>query len=849
MLSMVLEDGPAHLLQHTTNGGQVRPAGSPSSSEELPPDQTSQGDVPSDPVALTLLPPSSTASARIGIVSPPPKELPPSGEVLPDDPTAATAESATPGTSNNNKSEPVIEASLLEDDAVASAHPPTVVASSSPSTTHQHTQSTSPGGELTLSPKSAASTRKRKAPPRRRPVVRPSGSAVDVDAPEPEAASLPWKPCHVHRPTLSGLQAHTFSDYIRHTVLQRARPTLEPGSDADDHEDNSDDGGEPCHFDHGMAKIVLPEGLLSLRGIASDQTARGPDWQPGTVLGDRVIGTPMHQHVRGLAGTYSYALMDQPTRTVAEFRQQADAYRADLLPARLRKEEEEERDEAVEPSAPGSDLPATNHGRLAELERHFWKRLGPTMPPATYGADQEGTLFHDDDAATGWSLGHLDSCLHVLGGRVPGVTSPYLYFGMWASVFCAHTEDMNLLSINYLHAGAPKIWYAVPSAYASRFQALAAACFCHEKCPEFLRHKQSLISPQVLQKAGIPFSFAVQHPGEAVVTFPGAYHFGFNAGFNVAEATNFGVPEWIPFGRRARVCLCRPDSVRIDMDQFCRLLDVYTASQKARRRGARLSWKAWGDRRHPPPKSTSDDDEDEDEEEAAAEENNKGDGAAESSKHHEPSPTVPKAKTKGKQSNKKQLSEQQRKGEFWVEVMKPVARKSITASSSKASAASAASSAKKKKPTKDRKSNLPLPQAEVWHLARPVIRKKLVLGARVLVILPATELGGPSGRSSRGIHDRSSDSGDDEGMTSSDLEDGPGEEECFAGRVAEATDEHVRVRFDGLSRTEDVWMHQCSPKLFFDGGRWSDEDTSDAKAVPVLHYWQEMDSKRRCVGK
>jgi jumonji domain-containing protein 2 len=163
------------------------------------------------------------------------------------------------------------------------------------------------------------------------------------------------------------------------------------------------------------------------------------------------------------------------------------------------------------------------------------------MPPAWYGADEEGSLF-GDDPASGWSLANLDSCLHVLS-HVPGVTSPYLYCGMWASVFCAHTEDMNLLSVNYLHAGAPKVWYAVaPGPDAARLESLTAFHYAHEDklCKQFLRHKMSLLSPIVLRKAGIPFTTVVQRPGEAVITFPGGYHFGFNSGFNVAEATNFG---------------------------------------------------------------------------------------------------------------------------------------------------------------------------------------------------------------------------------------------------------------------------------------------------------------------
>ena len=70
------------------------------------------------------------------------------------------------------------------------------------------------------------------------------------------------------------------------------------------------------------------------------------------------------------------------------------------------------------------------------------------MEPAIYGADMEGTLFKDAHAS-GWNIDRLESCLCLLradahGGdrddevfHVPGVTSAYLYFGMWASAFAA----------------------------------------------------------------------------------------------------------------------------------------------------------------------------------------------------------------------------------------------------------------------------------------------------------------------------------------------------------------------------------------------------------------------------
>jgi hypothetical protein len=63
--------------------------------------------------------------------------------------------------------------------------------------------------------------------------------------------------------------------------------------------------------------------------------------------------------------------------------------------------------------------------------------------------------------------------------------------------------------------------------------------------------------------------------GLSVITFPGSYHFGFNTGFNIAESTNFAVPEWIPLGMQADICMCHPHSVRIQMDRVRSLLESY----------------------------------------------------------------------------------------------------------------------------------------------------------------------------------------------------------------------------------------------------------------------------------
>ena len=44
--------------------------------------------------------------------------------------------------------------------------------------------------------------------------------------------------------------------------------------------------------------------------------------------------------------------------------------------------------------------------------------------------------------------------------KSPGVYSPYLYLGSWGTSFGLHSEDKDLYSLNYLHDGASKFWYA-----------------------------------------------------------------------------------------------------------------------------------------------------------------------------------------------------------------------------------------------------------------------------------------------------------------------------------------------------------------------------------------------------
>ncbi len=71
---------------------------------------------------------------------------------------------------------------------------------------------------------------------------------------------------------------------------------------------------------------------------------------------------------------------------------------------------------------------------------------------------------------------------------LPGVNTPYLYFGMWRATFAWHVEDMDLFSINYIHFGAPKFWYAMPQARANALeQTMRSKCPSLRIMRDFLR--------------------------------------------------------------------------------------------------------------------------------------------------------------------------------------------------------------------------------------------------------------------------------------------------------------------------------------------------------------------------
>ena len=268
---------------------------------------------------------------------------------------------------------------------------------------------------------------------------------------------------------------------------------------------------------------------------------------------DLQVHTPVYQQVQGSAGVYQMLPVERESMTVRQFVHEC------MKVERARSAREKQ-------MAADSDY--------AALEQAYWKNIGHSQP--CYGADSPGSLF---DAGVPWNMDKLQTLLDLVPGDIGGVTRPMLYFGQWKASFAVHVEDMNLSSINYIHAGHPKQWYALAPSDHTRVEQLASSLYqqLHLKCHEFLRHKHVLLKPSKLRERGLVVRQTVQREGEFIVTWPCSYHQGYNLGFNVAESVNFATEEWIEWGEQADVCQCRKHSVKIDVDEFKRKVERVNA--------------------------------------------------------------------------------------------------------------------------------------------------------------------------------------------------------------------------------------------------------------------------------
>ncbi|CAG9313407.1 KDM4B_1 [Blepharisma stoltei] len=297
----------------------------------------------------------------------------------------------------------------------------------------------------------------------------------------------------------------------------------------------------------GMAKIIPPEGWKARKRGYKDIQVQ--------------LTNPISQHVQGYAGIYNVILITEKPMDLKTYRNYA------------------------------TSREIKNKLNDEEIESLFWKQIRYNSP--IYGADSNTeTLFDEDNE---WNLSKLDTTLSkgLYPYKLAGINMPFIYVGCWKSMFCWHKEDLDLYSINYLHFGKPKFWYCIPLSESEKFERFCKFHFHtdYAACPEFLRHKSTQVSPSILRKAGINVQKIVHNAGEFVVIFAGAYHMGFNSGFNCAEAVNFATPKWIDIAEKVSRCCCDPETVKIDMEEFKAKLEGDTQSMPKKKSGPRKKQK------------------------------------------------------------------------------------------------------------------------------------------------------------------------------------------------------------------------------------------------------------------
>ncbi|CAA6657944.1 unnamed protein product [Spirodela intermedia] len=200
---------------------------------------------------------------------------------------------------------------------------------------------------------------------------------------------------------------------------------------------------------------------------------------------------------------------------------------------------------------------------VEEIEGEYWRIVEKSSKDVEvhYGADLETGVFGsgflkrtlsskvglNKYLLSGWNLNNIPrlpgSILSFESEDISGVLVPWLYIGMCFSSFCWHVEDHHLYSLNYMHFGDPKL--KLEDAMRKRLPEL------FEEQPFLLNELVTQLSPSVLKSEGVPVYRAVQNAGEFVLTFPRAYHAGFNCGFNCAEAVNVAPLDWLPHGQCA----------------------------------------------------------------------------------------------------------------------------------------------------------------------------------------------------------------------------------------------------------------------------------------------------------
>uniref|UniRef100_A0A452UMJ3 [histone H3]-trimethyl-L-lysine(4) demethylase n=1 Tax=Ursus maritimus TaxID=29073 RepID=A0A452UMJ3_URSMA len=186
------------------------------------------------------------------------------------------------------------------------------------------------------------------------------------------------------------------------------------------------------------------------------------------------------------------------------------------------------------------------------VEKEFWRLVNSIEEDVTveYGAD-----IHSKEFGSGFPVS--DSKRHL-----------------------TPEEELCVLWQIRWYMGEPKTWYGVPSLAAEHLEEVMKKLTpeLFDSQPDLLHQLVTLMNPNTLMSHGVPVVRTNQCAGEFVITFPRAYHSGFNQGYNFAEAVNFCTADWPHYRRLRRYCVFSHEELICKMAACPEKLDLNLAA-------------------------------------------------------------------------------------------------------------------------------------------------------------------------------------------------------------------------------------------------------------------------------
>ncbi|XP_050428448.1 uncharacterized protein LOC126838229 isoform X2 [Adelges cooleyi] len=208
-----------------------------------------------------------------------------------------------------------------------------------------------------------------------------------------------------------------------------------------------------------------------------------------------------------------------------------------------------------------SKLPG-NSIKAEEVESMYWKQVEDKknhicVLSGSIDSGAEGYGFPTTKTATftkhPWNLKVLTnnpvSVLKSLG-PIMGMTVPTIHMGMIFSACCWYKDPHGLPWIEYLHTGADKIWYSVPSDQSAKFRQamktlLPRAVAEGKNNHTWLAADSGMVPPSKLLEHGVTLTRTVQNPGQFLIVMPNAYTCNISTGYVISESVYFTQNGWL----------------------------------------------------------------------------------------------------------------------------------------------------------------------------------------------------------------------------------------------------------------------------------------------------------------